>query len=331
VFAAFALALVACTATESPTPAPSPTPDAMTEPAPSGVTVAVVLPAPDDPRSAAFLDADGQLDALVEERVGDVAAARTVVPDDADFVLDVAALLADGGTDLVCVLGGDGVRVALALADRFPATRFCALGPPREGQPPNVDLFDVAHEELGHVLGVAVRGAAGTGQAGLVLGDDGDDAVRRRAGARAALAGTPVGVDAVVRDATEVTELIDALDDVDLAALLVDHADPVLATALAALAPLWVGPRGVPIDSSAGSPVVRWSLRADVVVGASLDRLVGAEEDEVLTTLGSAHDLFVLTFADGVAEGVRTATEAAAEELAAGTRDPLAPPEGTAS
>jgi hypothetical protein len=97
--------------------------------------VAVVLPSPDDPRAVAFLDPAGELDALVEGRVGDVAAARTVVPDDADFVVDVAALLADGGTDLVCVLGGDGVRAALSLADRFPATRFCALGPRGRGSP----------------------------------------------------------------------------------------------------------------------------------------------------------------------------------------------------
>jgi hypothetical protein len=130
------------------------------------------------------------------------------------------------------------------------------------------------------VLGMALREVVTTGQAGLVLGDDGDDAVRRRAGCSCRPRRDPGRGRRGGPRRVEVTELIDALEDVDLAALLVDHADPVLATALAATAPLWVGPRGVPIDSSAGSPVVRWSLRADIVVGASVDRLVGAEEDE---------------------------------------------------
>jgi hypothetical protein len=292
--------------------------------------VAVVLPAEGTARGAAFLAAADELAQLAEDRGGDVADVRSVVPDDPEFVPDIAALFADQGTDLVCVLGADGVPVVLQLADRFPATRFCAIGEPREGQPSNVDLLAVEHEELGHVLGIAVREVAGDEPVGVVIGDDGDDAERRRAGARAGLAGTDVAVDVVVRDATEVTQLVDALGGVDLASILVDLADPVLATAVAATAPTWVGPRGVPIDASAGSAVVRWSLRADVLVGGSLDRLLGVDDREEPTALGFAQELFTLTFADATPSGVRAATEAAADELAAGTRDALEPPPGPA-
>jgi hypothetical protein len=92
--------------------------------------VAVVLPAEGTARAAAFLAAADELAQLAEDRGGDVADVRSVVPDDPEFVPDVAALLADQGTDLVCVLGEDGVPVVLQLADRFPATRFCAIGEP---------------------------------------------------------------------------------------------------------------------------------------------------------------------------------------------------------
>jgi hypothetical protein len=107
----------------------------------------------------------------------------------------------------------------------------------------------------------------------------------------------------------------------------VDLADPVLATAVAATAPTWVGPRGVPIDASAGSAVVRWSLRADVLVGVARSP-AGVDDGEEPTALGFAQELFTLTFADATPSGVRAATEAAADELAAGTRDPLEPPPG---
>jgi hypothetical protein len=319
------LLVVGCTSSPEPAPPPSPEPDEAAEPTPSGIRVAVVLPPAGDPMAAAFLDVPGELATMSEGRVGDVAAVRSVQPDGAGFVQDVAALLADQGEDLVCVLGDDGVRTVLTLADRFPATRFCAIAPPRDGQPDNVELFDVAHEEVGHVLGAALAATVGTGEAGIVLGDDGGNVARRRAGARAALAGTDVLVDTVVTDASEVTALVGVLEDAELDAVLVDLADPVLATAVAGAAPGWIGPRGVPIDASAGAAVVRWSLRADVIVGEAVDRLIGNADDDQATTLGVGDDVLTLTFADDVAEAVRTAAEVAIAELAAGVRDPVGP------
>jgi hypothetical protein len=323
VTAVVAVVLVACTGSSTPAPSPTPTPDETTEPAPSGVQVAVVMPPPEDPASGAFLDADAELAELEGERVGDVASVRAVVPDAGAFVADLAALLADQGADLVCVLGADGPRTVLDLADRFPATRFCATAAPRDGQPRNVDLFDVDHEALGHVLGASAAAAVGDGAVGLVRGDDSDDAARRREGARAALVDTAVVVDAIVRDEAETAALVDAIDDADLDLVVVDAADAAVATALAATAPRWAGPRGVAIDASAGAALVRWSLRIDVIVGLAIDRLVGNAETGLPPPLGFAEEAFTITFADDVPEEVRAATDAVADELARGVRDPL--------
>lgn len=322
-----AVLLSACTGEPDPTPSPTPTAEETTEPAPSGVEVAVVLPPASDPASASFLEVERQLAELEADRVGEVASVRSVLPDDRTFVADIAALLADEGVDLVCILGSDGPQAVAALADRFPATRFCALAPPREAAPANVDLLDVAHEEIGHALGVAVGRAAADDPVGLVLGDDGEERARRRAGARAALAESDVTLDGIVRDASEAADLAEAADEAEVAALLVDVADAGAATVVAAAAPAWVGPRGVPVDSSAGEALVRWALRADVIVGAAIDRLVaGDEADDGASRLGFADDVFLLTYSGQVPDAVRAATETAATELARGIRDPLGVP-----
>ncbi|WP_052664187.1 hypothetical protein [Nitriliruptor alkaliphilus] len=323
--AALLVLLVGCTGEPAPTPTPTPTADETADPAPSGVQVAVIVPAASDPAAASFLDAERQLARLEADRVGDVASVRVIVPDDPDFVPDLAALVADGGADLVCVLGSSGRRTVTALAERFPATRFCALAAPRENLPDNVDLFDVAYEELGHVLGVAADAAGAGGSVGVVLGDDDDPRARRRAGLRAALAGGEVSVDTIVRDPSEATELARTTDEEPLATVVVDVADAGLATVVAASASSWIGPRGVTVDASAGSAVVRWWLRADVIVGAAVDRLVQTDRPDELSRLGFEQEVFALTFGEGTNDAVRAVTDVAADEFARGVRDPLEP------
>lgn len=323
VISALLVLLVGCTGEPTPTPTPTPTADETDDPAPSGVQVAVIVPAASDPAAASYLDAERELARLEADRVGDVAGIRVIVPDDPDFVPDLAALVADGGADLVCVLGGSGRRTVAALADRFPATRFCAIAAPRENLPDNVDLFDVAYEELGHVLGVAADADAAGGPVGIVRGDDEDPRVRRRAGVRAALAGAEVTVDTIVRDASEATELAATTDEEPLATVVVDVADAGLATVVAASASAWIGPRGVTVDASAGPAVVRWSLRADVIVGAALDRLVQTDLPDEVDPLGFAQEVFTLTFGEETTDAVRAATDVAADEFARGVRDPL--------
>jgi hypothetical protein len=318
-----AAGLTACTNELVPEPTPTPTPAETSEPAPSGVRVGVVLPAPTDPVAVAFHDVEDDLDALAAERKGDIASVRAVVPDERQFEPDLAALLAEEGADLVCILGTDGPRTARQLADRFPATRFCALGVPREVGPDNLDLFEVAYEELGHVLGVVVDSASPAAPVAIVLGDESEPRTRRRAGARAALTGADPLVDVVIGDATAAAELTG--DDAPrLATAIVDVSDPGVAAVVAAAARSWIGPRALPIDTSETDPLLRWSVRADVVVDTAVQRLISPSAP-VQPPLGFAEEVFSLSFASDAPEAVRSASLAAADEIVAGTREPLAP------
>lgn len=314
--------LAACTGEPVPEPAPTPTAAETSEPAPTGVRVGVVLPAPTDPAAAAFHDVEDQLDVLAEERKGDIVSVRSVVPDDQGFEPDIAALLAEQGVDLICILGTDGPRTARRLADRFPATQFCALGPPRDVGPENLDLFEIAHEELGHVLGAVVDVAAAGAPVAVVLGDESEPRTRRRAGARAALAGADPLVDVVTADAVAAARLTEE-DAPPLATVLVDVSDTGVAAVVAASARSWVGPEALATDANTDA-LLRWSLRADVVVGTAVQRLV-APSARVQPPLGLAEDVFSLTFAGDAPDAVRSAGAVAAEEIASGVRDPLAP------
>jgi hypothetical protein len=315
----------ACTGSEPP-PSPEPDPTPAEEPAPSGVDVAVVLPPEGDPTSLALVDAEARLDDLAEDRVGDVARIRTVRVDDADFVPDTAALLADGGSDLVCVLGNGGQQVVADLASRFPATRFCAVGGPDPDGPRNVDAFEVAHEELGHVLGTAAALLAAERPVGIVLGDETDERARRRAGAVAALDGAELAVDTAVAGPDEAADLVAALSDAPpLGVVLLDTTSAALTEALQEAAPLRVAPAGTAAEPPA---TVRWSIRIDTIVGAAVDRVVVPDEPEPLLRLGFAQQLFSLSFEAAVPEEVADAVEVVADELARGVRDPLTPVAG---
>jgi hypothetical protein len=317
-----ALLVTACTTT-APTPDPTPSPSPTDEPAPSGVDVAVVLPPAEDPTSLTLLDVDERLEDLANERVGDVARIRAVTVDDAGFVPDTAALLADGGADLVCVLGTDGADVVVDLAARFPAARFCATGDPGLERPDNVDLFDLAHEELGHVLGTGAALLAEGDGVGVVLGGDTDERVRRRAGARAALASSSVVLDGTVEDVAGATGLVDALAGPGdgLAVVLLDTSSTSLAEVLSTAAPRRLAPAGLATDTPA---TVRWSVRVDAIVDAAVDRVVAPDETDRPDRLGFAQRTFAISFEDDVPIAVRDTLQVVADELARGVRDPLA-------
>lgn len=309
----------ACTDTD-PAPVPTPSPEESSEPAPSGVRVAVVLAAGAG-NTLPTVDVEEQLDELAVERIGEIAGIRPVTVDEADFVPDTAALLADGGADLVCVIGGPAVRTVLDLADRFPASRFCAIGGPRDELPANVDLLELDHESLGHVLGVAATELSGDDPVGLVLGGDSEDRTRRRAGARAALAASAVVVDASVDDVDDATDLVAGLDEeVDPAVVVIDTASTSVAEVVATIADVWLGPADLDTDVPAA---IAWSVQVDAIVGLAVDRLVTPDDPDLPDRLGFGEGVFSLAFAEGVPDAVRDATRVAADEFARGARDPL--------
>lgn len=173
-------------------PVPSPAPPASPSPAAGtpdrGIGVGVVLPAPAEMGAA---EADRLRDSLLgleRQLRGTVREMRVARPDAPVFRRDLAELLAAGGSDLVCVLGGEAVRTIVVVAGRFPAVRFCAV-PGRIGPsaPPNTIAVDVRAEEAGYLAGAAAGFLAGDARVALV-GLRGDPLVGRlRAGFQAGL------------------------------------------------------------------------------------------------------------------------------------------------
>lgn len=312
---AAALVLAGCTGTPTPPPTPAPTPEAAPAPSPSGLRIGVVLP-PADVTSEEDLDElASDLEELTAERSADVATVRTVVPDGARFSADVAGLLAADGYDLVCVLDPAGARIAQEVADRHPATRFCAVGAARDATAPNVDLLDVAHEELGHAVGTVVTVLADGGAVGLVLGDDAAERTRRAAGLRAALVGADLVLDAVASD-VDLDAVADLVGDADPDVLVVDAAGPLGGALLAdgpdlSAAPATVGRTDPPVTS------LTWQVRPSAIVGAVVDRLVDRGGDDV-DALGFADGVFEVTLDAGAPDAARTALDEIVAELAGG-------------
>lgn len=198
--AAVALLLLGACDTAPPRPTPSPTPapgsPATTAATPATMTVGVVLPPPSGISQRAVERLRVALTGLEQSSGQQVGRVRAVRPDGEPFREDLAALLAEGGVDLVCVLGGGSGEVVAAVAPAFPSTRFCAapaIFP--DGPPADVVAVDVRAEEIGFLAGVAARAAAGELPVGL-LGVQGDPALQRllrgfAAGTRHAVADVP--------------------------------------------------------------------------------------------------------------------------------------------
>lgn len=318
---------MACTDREEPSDPDPPAADADTA-SPSGLRVGVVLEADGAPGTGGLADLEGRLESFAEERAGDVAALRTVVPDDPTFAADVGYALALDGYDLVCLLGAQPVAAVADLADRFPTTRFCALGDDRDGRPQNLDLIDLAHEQLGHALGVAADEFAGEDRTAVIVADDAGGRDRRRDGSLAALAGQGATVLSLPRDdegGTDVAALQDALEatvgDGAFGAFILDGPSELMTPALAALpeAALLVS-EGVAEDVV---PDLSFSVDLATVLARALDRLL--DDDALLSPLLGFDDGAVGFTLREDAEEVAATLEDVVGSLISGDRDPLVP------
>jgi basic membrane lipoprotein Med (substrate-binding protein (PBP1-ABC) superfamily) len=333
-----ALALaVACTPDGEPVqpPLPTPEPPAATSPA-AGIRVGFVLPpaASDEDDQRSQLAGDLRLvGALRDEGISEL---RTLEADGPEFVGDLATLLAERRTDLICVLGPDAQRVAGPLAVRHPQLRFCAVPAGASEPPANLAAVEVRFEELGHLVGIAaatVAGAAagdegedgggdGDGPIASVLGSDRAGVTRMRDGIRAGVAGRQL-LESAPSDEAEVEQAVDAAIEagatvliLDLGLGAVDAIERAAAAGLAVIAPAAV------VDQVEGDvPVLlTWRLRWDValrpVVASMLDPDV-----EVPTSVGLSENVFVLTLGDALQGAARALVEDAAAELRRGVRD----------
>jgi len=293
------LGLVGCTGDEpapEKVPAPEPSPTAT---GPAGLRVGIVLPpaaGDGDPQAAQLDDAMRPLqDGLPDE----VTQLRSVQADGREFVGDLARLLIDRGTELVCLVGDDVMRLANPLASRHPERTFCVVPGVSSELPDNVRVVDVRFEELGRVVGAAAAAAAGDGPVALVVAPDRLGAQRFRDGVREGLAGTPLlewlpqSADAA---ATAVSDVVDAEAEV----LILDvgwQPSGLLQTAEEAGLVLLAPRPALGGNQLRDATVVAWTVRWELALGPMVARFVD-EEVEAVDAVGLAEDVFVFTAGD---------------------------------
>jgi hypothetical protein len=284
-----------------------------------GLRVGVVLPAA-DVGVADETDVEGfdELETLLE---GEVAELRTVVPDGEAFVADVATLLTVEGYDVVCVFGRDAHDVVVDLAARHVATRFCAAPAEPTAEPGgNLVAVDVATEELGHVIGVALHELAGEDPAALLGAGDRVKREAFRDGLRAGLQGTPLQEAHGGLGELE-AELSNALG-AEVAAIAVDAGSGARDLLERELEPPMLAPAPL-LEAEVGA--LRWRMRWDRVLEAVLRWHLDPEEERP-AILGASDDVFMFEHGPRSSSSMRDAVDEAIGELQRGARDPLEDP-----
>jgi hypothetical protein len=310
---AVAVGLSACTGPETAEePAPStPTESATTEAAPMGVNVGVVLPPRVGLSAAATERLEGDLARLAEQFGPDLRSVRVVTPPAAELAPDLAAVLTDRGTQLVCVLGPGALETVLAEVALHPQLRYCAA-PVAEGTelPPQVVGRDVRAEELGRTVGT-VAALIGTGPVGFV---DGSDELAPAAFRTGLLAG--LGDRELVEGEGPASE---AVAQVLAAGAGVVVLDPGAGAADA----VGLATRSVPVLVPAGVPgaaadedaiALSWRVRWDRLVAAAVEAHLGVDPPPP-TSLGVAEGLFEVTLGPAAPAGAAAALEAVLTEL----------------
>jgi basic membrane lipoprotein Med (substrate-binding protein (PBP1-ABC) superfamily) len=327
-----ALAVASCTSPgdepASPPPATVPSPPETSPPA--GMRVGFVLPpaaSADDDQRTQLADDLQLVGALRDEGISEI---RTLEPDGPEFVPDLAALLADRGTDLVCVLGPDAQRVAAPLAVRHPQLRFCAVPAGSSDPPENLIAVEVRFEELGHLVGLAAAEVAGGGPVASIIGSDRAGVTRLRDGIRTGADGLPL-LESAPSDEEEVAAAVDAAVDAGATVVIVDlgvgAAEAVgraAAAGMEVIAPVAVLEQA----DVAEATVLSWRLRWDVALRPVITSMLEAEA-EIPTSAGIAEGIFVVSTGEALTGPGAAIVESAVAEFRRGVRDPLEPPSTT--
>lgn len=301
------LLLVGCTtsgpgpAAPSPTPEPSPAPLASASPT-DGLSVAVVLP-PTGLRTEAEVEAAREaVEAMAARHRPGLSSLRAVQPDAEAFTRDVVTVLAERGSQLVCVLGPGAGDAVLAVAPSFPRTRFCAfpaLAEPAE-IPSNVLLVDLRVEELAYLAGAAAQLTSVSGPPGFVAGPTTYGVERQRAAFQAganAVAGervvpfmTPAAVDAETAEELAASRYATGLDTIYTRA---GAADIGVRRAAAAAGGLVIGSlltlAGGPSSPAPATVLMATTEHPEVGLEVAVERALG-EWEGGLASVGLAED-----------------------------------------
>jgi hypothetical protein len=294
---AVVVGLAACTAESPPEesaglPPPS---DTTTEPAPLSVNVGVVLPARVGLDAAATEQLEDDLEQLADRFGPGLRSVQVMTPPGTDLAADLAAVLTDRGTQLVCVLGPGALEIVLAEVALHPQLRYCAAPVAVDAElPAQVVGRDVRAEELGRIVG-AVAATVGSGPVGFVAGSGELPVAAFRSGLRVGLGqrelveGDGAAADAVAQVLAEGVDVV-VLDPGAGAA------DAVAAAAgrAAVLLPASIRPALADEEQLVASWRVRWDRLVAAAVGAHL-----GVEPTPPASLGVAEGLFEVTLGTG--------------------------------
>lgn len=324
--------LVACTPDADETA--DTLPPAQEEPATgAGISVAVIVPSLDGLDSAMQAALEEDVEAVADWAGDGVDEVRAVPADASVFVADFAELMAERGTDLVCILGADAPSIIDRLEPRYSAVTFCSVRPaPPEDADPDGQPDDppgtvhVRVEELGHLIGMAARGAAGTAPVGLVLGGDGLLDQHIRAGIEAGAGGGGPVVTAE-GDEQSMADQVAELATLGAQAVVIDggvgavdaiHAAVDADIDVLAPAPVWAA------SLRQRGAALTWWVRWDLLLREPILGLLEDATDH--QPLGTDADIFEVRPGDRAPESLRAILDVAIDELASGARDPLQAP-----
>jgi basic membrane lipoprotein Med (substrate-binding protein (PBP1-ABC) superfamily) len=316
--------LTGCRSSAVP-PAPVPLPEAVEPPAPMGATVAVVLPPSDEVDERVLVALEASVAALGADAGTGIREVRAYRSTSSAFVGDLVGVLAERGTDLICVIGSTARSVVVSGAERYPHLRYCAA-PSVAGAsgPPNATLLEVRTGELGYVVGVAASSRAGDGPVGVVLSAAGLHGAAFRTGLL-------VGLDEAQVIEVPLTSEVDATTAVQLAldaGARVVVVDGVLGAGAAlelAAASAWVLGPAVIVDTAAigDRTVLTWRTDWLSVLRRPVEQLL--EGDEPAPSLGFAEEVFEVEFGAGATSAVRRLVGESIDGIVAGSIDPLDP------
>jgi len=317
--------LVGCTPDEAappPAPAPEPSPTAT---GPAGVRAGIVFPPAAGDGDPQITQLTAAMRTLESRRPDLVSQLRPLTPDGPEFVADLGLLFVQRGTDLICLVGTDGTRVAGRLANRHPELRFCAL-PTRAGElPDNLQVVDVRLEELGHVAGATAAAAVDEAPVAMVVGADRLGLQRFRDGVRAGVGDADL-LEWFPTSSDEALAAVEAAVAAGAGALVLDvgwQATDLLVLAEDAGLALLAPQSALASDRLQVAAALGWSVRWELALDPLVQRLVD-DTTEVPASIGLAEDAFVLSPGP---RGPRGALDRAVAELRDGARDAVAPTE----
>lgn len=294
-----------------------------------GLRVGVVLPPADELDDELLRSLEADVAALGASLGPEIRHVRPYRPDSGPFVADLVELLLEEGTELICVVGGRGREVVLDAAELHPERHYCAApGDPEADVPDHVELLEVRTGELGHLLGVAARVAAGGEPVGVVLGGGKMRDVALRDGLLAALEGAEV-VEVTVNDETDATTAVTEVLAAGAAVVVVDGVPGAQeALPLAAEQALVLAPTALIAGDAVSSRVVAsWRIRWNAVLRRPVQELVGGDEPRAPASVGLAEDVVTLEPGLGADLAVRRALEEARAALLEEELDPFEPPD----